>query len=259
MQNLEIAIIQSEIVWHNASQNRINFEEKINKIKSKIDLFVLPEMFSTGFSMTPQPVAETMCGQTVLWMQKIANKKQCAITGSVIIKEENKFYNRLLFVFPSGEIEYYDKSHLFFLTGEDKVYTKGKKKIIINYKGWKICPFICYDLRFPVYSRNVENYDILLYVSNWPKQRIVAWNSLLKARSIENMCYTIGVNRVGTDANNFEYNGHSGVYDCLGKKIVKIESNKEIEVKFSLDKKHLKAERKKLAFLNDRDFFEITE
>ncbi len=203
---MKIALIQSSLFWENPNANRNHFEEKINAIDEEVDLIVLPEMFSTGFTMNPSAVSETMQGETVLWLQSLAEAKNSAITGSLVIQENNNFYNRLLFVFPSGEIQFYDKRHLFTLAGEDKIYTSGKDKLIVEYKGWKICPLVCYDLRFPVFARNVEEYDVLIYVANWPESRITAWDALLKARAIENMSYTIGVNRVGKDNNNFEHN-----------------------------------------------------
>ena len=257
MDKLKVAFIQSDLAWENPKQNRINFSQKIDSIKESVDLIILPEMFSTGFTMNPESVAETMQGDTVKWMQELATKKQVAITGSVIISEDDKYYNRLLFVDPSGEFETYDKRHTFTLAGEDKVYTAGTEKLIVNYKGWKICPLICYDLRFPVWARNSENYDVLLYVANWPKPRINAWDILLKARAIENMCYCIGVNRVGLDSNNYEYSGNSAVYDVLGEKISNITSNKEETDIVVLDKNHIKTNREKLQFLNDRDKFNL--
>ncbi|MFI0492026.1 nitrilase-related carbon-nitrogen hydrolase, partial [Flavobacterium sp.] len=193
---MKIAIIQSPLSWENPTENRNYFEEKINAITEKVDLIVLPEMFTTGFTMNPSSVAETMQGETILWLQSLAKAKNSAITGSVVITENGNFYNRLVFVFPSGEIQFYDKRHLFTLAGEDKVYTSGNQKLIVEYLGWKICPLVCYDLRFPVFARNTEEYDVLLYVANWPKVRMNAWNILIKARSVENMCYTIGVNRI---------------------------------------------------------------
>ena len=174
---MKVALIQSLLVWENPQANRNNFEEKINAISEIVDLIVLPEMFTTGFTMNPIKVAETMQGKTILWLQSLAKAKNSAITGSLIIKENNNFYNRLVFVFPSGEMEFYDKRHLFTLAGEDKVYTSGKEKLIVEYLGWKICPLVCYDLRFPVFARNVEEYDALLYVANWPKPRINAWDA----------------------------------------------------------------------------------
>jgi predicted amidohydrolase len=257
MQYLKIAILQAELVWLNAEQNRLNFLSKINHIKENVDLIVLPEMFTTGFSMHPQEVAESMHGDTVKWMQRIATEKNTAIAGSVIIAEDDNYYNRFLFAHPSGALNYYNKKHLFTLAGEDKIYTSGKEKLIVNYKGWKICPLVCYDLRFPVWARNAEDYDALIYVANWPKPRITAWDTLLKARAIENMCYTIGVNRVGKDANKLAYSGHSAVYDCLGEKLSEIAPNKEGVAVVTLDKNQQDIVRNKLNFLNDKDLFEI--
>jgi predicted amidohydrolase len=257
MQNLKIAMLQADLVWQNTEQNRKNFSEKINQINEQVDLIILPEMFTTGFSMQPQKIGDTMHGETVVWMRKIASEKNAAIAGSAIIFANSKFYNRFLFVHPSGEINFYDKRHLFTLAGEDKVYESGKGKLIVHYKGWKICPLICYDLRFPVWARNEEDYDLLIYVANWPKIRIAAWDTLLKARSIENMCYTIGVNRVGVDANNYEYSGHSAAYDSLGEQVAETEENREETVVFTLDKDHISEIRNKLGFLNDRDSFKI--
>ncbi|MCF8322598.1 MAG: nitrilase family protein, partial [Flavobacterium sp.] len=188
---MKVALIQSSLVWENPIANRNYFEEKINAIAEKVDLIVLPEMFSTSFTMNPNSVAVTMKGETVQWLQSLAKNINAAITGSVIITENNNFFNRLLFVFPSGKIQFYDKRHLFSLAGEDIIYTAGKEKLIVDYLGWRICPLICYDLRFPVFSRNVEEYDLLIYVANWPKPRINAWDILLKARAVENMCYTV--------------------------------------------------------------------
>jgi predicted amidohydrolase len=254
---IKIALIQTELIWENAQKNRGNFSEKINQIKEQVNLILLPEMFSTGFTMHPQEVAETMQGETVKWMQKTAAEKKSAIAGSIVISEGEKYYNRFLFVHPSGEINFYDKRHLFTLAGEEKVYESGKEKLIVNYMGWKICPLVCYDLRFPVWARNAEAYDLLIYVANWPKIRIAAWDTLLKARAIENMCYTIGVNRVGLDANNYEYNGHSAVFNGLGEQFVETQPNQEETAVFTLDKNHISKIRNKLGFLNDRDTFEI--
>ena len=253
---MKVALIQSLLVWENPQANRNNFEEKINAISEIVDLIVLPEMFTTGFTMNPIKVAETMQGKTILWLQSLAKAKNSAITGSLIIKENNNFYNRLVFVFPSGEMEFYDKRHLFTLAGEDKVYTSGKEKLIVEYLGWKICPLVCYDLRFPVFARNVEEYDALLYVANWPKPRINAWDILLQARSVENMCYTIGVNRIGLDASNFEYVGHSQAVDFLGNYILEPRETEGVFI-VELNKEKLLDTRNKLGFLNDRDSFEL--
>jgi len=257
MQDLKIALIQTDVVWQNTEQNRIRFSEKINGILEEVDIVVLPEMFSTGFSMVPKNIAETMQGETVKWMKSLSSEKKTAICGSLIISEENNFYNRFIFVHPSGKIEYYNKRHLFSLAGEDKVYTQGNNKLIIDFKGWKICPLVCYDLRFPVWARNIEEYDVLMYVANWPKPRVAAWDTLLKGRSIENMCYTVGVNRVGKDANNLEYSGHSAAYDCLGEKLTQTNPNEECIEIVVLNKNHISEIRKQLNFLSDKDEFEI--
>lgn len=253
---MKIALIQSDLYWEDASENRKSFESKINQVDSDVDLVVLPEMFSTGFTMKAREVAETMQGETVLWLQSLAKQKNFAITGSLIIVEKEKYYNRMLFVFPSGEIQYYDKRHLFSLAGEDKCYTSGNKKVIVEYLGWKICLQVCYDLRFPVFARNVENYDLLLYVANWPKVRTNAWDTLLKARAIENLSYVVGVNRVGLDANNYEHIGHSQVIDFLGNFILDPQETEAVFV-VELDKKVLLETRKKFDFLSDKDIFEI--
>jgi len=259
---LKIAVVQSDLVWENPEQNRKLFSKKIKNIPivigtEEVDLIVLPEMFTTGFTMHAQQVAETMVGETVKWMKHEASTYNTAIVGSIIISEKNKYYNRLLFVEPSGKITIYNKRHTFTLVGEDKVYTAGTEKVIIDYKGWKICPLICYDLRFPVWARNTQDYDVLLYVANWPKPRVSAWDALLKARAIENMCYTIGVNRVGVDGVNSLYSGHSTVYDVLGKEMTAFIPNKEQTEIVTLEKRHVEAYRNKLKFLNDRDAFKI--
>ncbi|MFI1772968.1 amidohydrolase [Thalassobellus citreus] len=255
---LNIALVQSDLVWENPEQNRLNFSEKIKSISDSVDVIVLPEMFTSAFTMNASNVAETMHGDTVLWMQKEALKANAAIVGSLIISEENRFYNRLLFVEPSGKITHYNKRHTFTLAGEDKVFSAGDEKVIIDYKGWKICPLVCYDLRFPVWARNVEDYDVLLYVANWPRPRISAWDALLKARAIENMCYVIGVNRVGVDSINIEYSGHSAVYDVLGNIKTNFTPNTEQIELVTLEKRHVEAYRNKLKFLNDKDEFKLS-
>ncbi|MES2748134.1 MAG: amidohydrolase [Bacteroidota bacterium] len=254
---MKIALIQTSLSWENPSENRLFLQEKIAAISQYVDLIVLPEMFTSGFTMNPEKVAETMQGETISWLRELAKTKNCAITGSFVIQENRKYFNRLVFVFPSGEMQHYDKRHLFTLAGEDKVYTSGESKLIIDYKGFKICPLICYDLRFPVFSRNVENYDVLIYVANWPKTRVAAWDILLKARAVENMSYVIGVNRVGSDNNNLEYVGHSQAVDFLGNCIQEPQETEGVYI-VELDKDAMLETRSKLAFLNDKDAFEIT-
>ncbi|MNS04017.1 2-oxoglutaramate amidase [compost metagenome] len=255
---MKVALIQSSIVWENPKLNRKYYEETINGIVGSVDLIVLPEMFTTGFTMNPQLVSETMQGETVVWLQTLAKAKKSAITGSLIIEENGQFFNRLVFVFPSGEMQYYDKKHLFTLAGEDRIYSRGRKKNIIDYLGWKICPLVCYDLRFPVFSRNTEDYDLLLYVASWPKPRINAWDILIRARAVENMCYTIGVNRNGLDNNNFEYIGHSQVVDFLGNYVLEPQETEGVFM-VELSKEKMIETRNKLGFLNDRDSFELKD
>ncbi|QSB27624.1 nitrilase family protein [Flavobacterium sp. CLA17] len=253
---MKIALIQSDLYWEDTSKNRNNFESKINQLDSEVNLVVLPEMFSTGFTMNASEVAETMQGETVLWMQSLARQKKMAIAGSVIISEKEKYYNRMLFVFPNGQIQQYNKRHLFSLAGEDKYYEAGTQKVIVEYLDWKICLQICYDLRFPVFARNAENYDLLLYVANWPKVRTNAWDALLKARAIENLSYVVAVNRVGLDANEYEHIGHSQVIDFLGNPVLDPQENEGVFI-VEIDKKPMLETRKKLDFLSDRDQFEI--
>lgn len=255
-ENLKITIIQSELHWENAEANRTMFSEKIQLIEGETDLIILPEMFSTGFSMNAEKLAEPNDGKTLNWMISEAQKNNCAITGSVIISENDKFYNRLFFVFPDGKYEKYDKKHTFTLAKENEIYTAGTERLIVNYNGWKICPLVCYDLRFPVWARNTEEYDLLIFVANWPKVRTLAWDTLLRARAIENMAYCIGVNRVGFDGNDHEYIGHSAVYDVLGKEISTSVFDEFIET-IVLEKEHIESNRKKLQFLNDRDSFTL--
>lgn len=255
---MKISIIQAPLVWENPEANRQYFSEKINSIE-QTDLIVLPEMFSTGFTMNPERGAETMQGETITWMKALAQIKNCAVTGSIVVLENENYYNRLFFIFPTGDIVYYNKRHLFSLAGEDKVYTAGKEKTIVEYLGWKINLLICYDLRFPVFSRNVnEEYDVLIYVANWPTVRIEAWDILLKARAVENMSYVVGVNRIGKDNNDYDHCGHSQIVDFMGNYIAApVETESSVTV--TLDKEQLTDARKKFGFLNDSDSFNLTD
>ncbi len=257
MQDLTIALFQYDIAWENPSVNREKITLFIDGLPSETDLVILPEMFTTGFSLKPKGLAETMQGITVLWMQELAKKHQVAIVGSLIIIENKKYYNRLVFVHDSGRIESYDKRHAFTLAGEQKEYTKGTERRIVTYKGWRICPLICYDLRFPVWARNKEEYELLLYVANWPEARIKAWDALLKARAIENMAYTVGVNRVGVDANGHKYCGNSVVLDALGTVLKASEIHTEMGCIVTLSKERLDTARNRFGFLKDGDDFEF--
>ncbi|WP_272023728.1 nitrilase family protein [Olleya namhaensis] len=254
---LNVAIIQANLAWENPIQNRLNFTQKIEGLTSTVDLIVLPEMFTSGFTMSPHLVAETMDGATVQWMLTLAKQKTAAIVGSVVIEDSGQYYNRLVFVHPDGKIDSYNKRHTFTLAGEDKVYVKGDQVVIVDYKGFKIKPLVCYDLRFPVWARIQDNFDILLYVANWPTKRITAWDTLLQARAIENMCYCIGVNRVGLDANNYEYPGHSAAYNVLGNALTNLKPNIEGVTEVVLSKSHVDNTRNKLRFLEDKDVFSL--
>ena len=256
---LNISIIQPDIVWEDKEANLKQYEEYINGIKEKKEVVVLPEMFSTGFSMNPPTMAELPYGATVNWMQEQSKKHHCIITGSVIIEEEGNYYNRLLWVQPDGQIGHYDKRHLFGYADEDKHYTAGNKRLIVSVKGIKICLLVCYDLRFPVWARNKhEEYDVLLYVANWPARRAMAWETLLKARAIENMSYCIGVNRIGSDANDIEYNGGSVVFDPLGATVWQ-HFDDAICHTVTIDQQNVIDARAQFQFLNDADDFMITD
>ncbi len=259
--SLSITLIQTNLVWENIDANLVHLEEKINAIAGKTELIVLPEMFSTGFSMNPEKVAEPMEGKAVAWMKRIAIAKKVILTGSLAIKEEGKYFNRLIWMLPNGQYSYYDKRHLFAFAGEDGHYTAGNKRLIAQVKGWKINLQICFDLRFPVWARQQTNggeaeYDILLYVANWPKLRNHAWKTLLAARAIENQCYVVGVNRVGNDGNNIYHSGDSMVINPLGE-ILYTKANEEDIYTIVLEKEPLETIRKQIPFLKDADGFMI--
>ena len=256
MQDFSVTIIQSNLHWENISSNLEMFSQKIKAIASETNLIVLPEMFSTGFSMKPDLLGEDMDGKTIQWMKEMAFQTNAIITGSMIAKENGQFYNRLIWMRPDGEFKIYNKRHLFTLANEHMAYSPGKKKLIVEWKGWKICPLICYDLRFPVWSRNQEGYDLLIYVANWPKVRAHAWKSLLVARAIENQAYTIGVNRVGVDGNDLAYSGDSTILDFAGQTLFQ-ETEKEAIHTIIFSKTALNTFRSKRAFLPDQDKFEI--
>jgi predicted amidohydrolase len=253
-QNLNISLIQSNLFWEDLNKNLSHFEGVISKI-SDTDIILLPEMFNTAFCPKSTHLAETMEGETISWMKKISKNKNCAISGTLMIEENGKVYNRLLWISKEGDISTYDKSHLFSLVKENKSITKGEKRLIIEITDWKICPLICYDLRFPVFSRNNVDYDILIYLANWPIKRIDAWDTLLKARAIENQAYTIGVNRVGEDGNKVPFNGHSKVFDAFGKELLSATENKEEILQINLSLDDLKLKRRQMNFLQDRDEF----
>jgi omega-amidase len=225
MQHIKLALIQTELHWEGTDANLDHFSGKISEIPEAVDLIVLPEMFTTGFTMEPHGLAEKMDGRAIAWMARHASERSCVVTGSLVIEDGGRYYNRLIWMPPDGRLSFYDKVHLFSYAGEDKNYSRGDKRLIVSLKGWKIMPQICYDLRFPVWSRNrhVEgpdfDYDCLLNVANWPSSRSHAWRILLMARAIENMCYVVGVNRIGVDGRNIVYSGDSVVLDPLGESL----------------------------------------
>jgi omega-amidase len=262
MQNLYLAAIQTDLIWENKKANLLKFGELLKRIEQPCQLIILPEMFTTGFTMNAEKHAEEMeKGETFDWLWQVATVKNMAVMGSYIVKENGNFYNRLLCMFPSGKYVFYNKRHLFTMGNEHKHYTKGEEKVIFTINDWKICPQICYDLRFPVWSRNAlikgqAEYDALVYIASWPDKRIAAWDSLLKARAIENVCYTIGVNRIGMDGNETIHTGHSGAYNFLGETLWNAESTDCIE-KIVLNKKELENFRSKFPVLSDADNFGI--
>lgn len=262
MSSLTVSLIQTVLHWENKAANLGMLEEKIMSIKEKTELVILPEMFSTGFSMRPESMAETMDGETVQWMKKVSALKKVILTGSVIIVEDGQYYNRLVWMLPNGQYGVYDKRHLFAYAGEDQHYTAGAKRLIASVKGWKVNLLVCYDLRFPVWARQqpaagAPEYDLLVYVANWPERRNHAWKTLLQARAIENQSYVIGVNRVGDDGNGIYHSGDSMVIDAMGEVLYRKTSAEDIYT-ITLQKESLESVRQKLPFLEDADGFMIT-
>lgn len=262
MQSLAVSIIQSSLFWEDKSRNLAMLEQKIMAITEKTNLVVLPEMFSTGFSMKPAQMAETMEGETIAWMKRIAISKKIILTGSIIIEEDSQYFNRLIWMLPNGTMGYYDKRHLFAFAGEDQHYTAGKKRLITSVNGWRVHLQICYDLRFPVWARQQSSetpeYDLLIYVANWPERRNHAWKTLLTARAIENQCYVIGVNRVGEDGNQIAHSGDSMIIDPLGTVLFSKEKE-EVVHSVELTKESLNEIRSKFPFWKDADHFNILQ
>jgi omega-amidase len=265
MPSLTVTLIQADLAWEDKIANLRRFEEKINSVEEKMELVLLPEMFSTGFSMNPEKLAETMEGETVVWMKRVAAENHIVLVGSVIIEEEGKYYNRLIYMQPDGVYGCYDKRHLFAHGGEDACFAAGQKRLIASVKGWKINLLVCYDLRFPVWARQhpaaiQENdgaeYDVLVYVANWPEKRSRAWKTLLCARAIENQCYVVGLNRVGTDGNGVYHSGNSMVVDALGEVLYHKAADEDVFT-ITLHKEPLLETRARLPFLKDGDQFTI--
>lgn len=255
--SLKISLIQTDTIWESIEKNLERIEHKTEQLGRDTDLIILPELFSTGFTMEAAKIAESMDGSAVKWMIKKARSMDCLVMGSLVIKEKGFFYNRLVTAFPNGNLLHYDKRHLFSYAGEDKVFRAGHQRLTFSYKGFKICPLICYDLRFPVWSRNTEQIDLLIYVANWPDARMAAWDTLLKARAIENLCYVAAVNRVGLDNNELNYTGHSAVYDAMGNAVMNLKTGEEAMDAVSIETAHIQKVRSQFRFLEDRDEFDI--
>lgn len=256
MKDLSVALIQTSLFWEDKQANLDMFASKIADIKADADLIVLPEMFTTGFSMKAEEFAEEMGGESVNWLREQAQNATATIVGSIIIKEEDKYYNRLIWIRPDGTFEHYDKRHLFRLANEQDHYTPGAERKIVELNGWRINLNICYDLRFPVWSRNVNDYDILLNVANWPAKRSLPWKTLLRARAIENMCYSIGLNRVGNDGNDFYHSGDSAIIHPSGETIESCSDEEKI-ITSTLSMDELSKFRNRFQFYKDADDFTI--
>lgn len=261
MSSLTLTIIQTDLTWEDKAANLELLKDKIDAIEERTEIVVLPEMFTTGFTMQPELFAETMEGETVQWMKEIAATNKIIVTGSIIIQENGQYFNRLIWMLPNGQSGYYDKRHLFAYGQEDKHYTAGNKRLIASVKGWKINLQICYDLRFPVWSRQqsteTENeYDLLIYVANWPERRSHAWKTLLCARAIENQCYVAGVNRVGKDNKNVYHSGNSLVIDPLGQVLYHMADDEDVFT-ITLQKEDVDKARAQFPFWKDADEFTI--
>ncbi len=259
MDHLIITTIQTNLYWQDINKNLVHFDEKVDAIKEHTDIIVLPEMFTTGFTMNPKVFAEEHGGKGLQWMQQKSKEKNCVLVGSISIKDGEKFYNRLYWVMPDGTYQFYDKRHLFQMGKEDLYYTAGSKKFVVEYKGWKICPLICYDLRFPVWSRNTKEntYDVLIYVANWPEVRSYPWKQLLIARAIENQSYVVGVNRIGQDGNAITHSGNSCMLNPRGEIISKTKAHEDVSETVSLSFTYLEEFRKVFPVMLDGDEFEV--
>lgn len=257
MDNLKITTYQGYLFWENVDKNLQNITLRLSGIRTKTDLIILPEMFNTGFTMNAEKLAEPMEGKTMQWMQATAQKFDCVITGSLAIEENGRYYNRLIWMRADGSYAHYDKRHLFAMGKEHEVYTPGTQKLFVELNGWTICPMICYDLRFPVWMRNVgERYDLMLVVANWPEKRSLHWRTLIAARAIENQAYVIGVNRVGHDGNELYYSGDSSCIDPGGN-VVYYKRDEEDVYTFSISAEELEKTRRYMPFLRDADSFKL--
>ena len=254
--HLRVTLVQTELQWQDPAGNRHRLAAHFRGLLGHTDLVVLPEMFSTGFSMDAAALAEDMDGPTVGWMREEAAALGCVVTGSLIVREEGHCRNRLVWARPDGTVEHYDKRHLFRVAGEQDHYAAGTRRLVVDLKGWRVCPMICYDLRFPVWSRNRDDYDLLLYVANWPQRRAHAWSTLLRARAIENLSYVVGVNRIGKDGNGASYSGDSVALDYLGQPLSSEGGGDRVETAV-LDLESLQSYRASFPAHLDADRFEL--
>ena len=254
--HLRVTLVQTELAWQDPAVNRRNLAAHFRGLVGHTDLVVLPEMFSTGFSMDAEALAEGMDGPTIGWMREEAAALGCVVTGSLIVRDAGRCFNRLVWARPDGSLEHYDKRHLFRMANEQQHYAAGDRRLVVEVKGWRVCPLVCYDLRFPVWSRGRDDYDVLLYVANWPQRRAHAWSTLLRARAIENLCYVVGVNRVGKDGNGATYGGDSVALDFLGQPLSSEGGGDRVETAV-LDLESLRAYRQSFPAQLDADRFEL--
>jgi len=256
--HLRVTLVQSELAWQDPAANRHRLAAHFRGLAGHTDLVVLPEMFSTGFSMAAAELAEDMHGPTIDWMREEAAALGCGIAGSLIVRDAGRCYNRFVWARPDGSLAHYDKRHLFRLAGEQEHYAPGAGRLVVDLKGWRVCPLVCYDLRFPVWSRNRGDYDLLLYVANWPQRRALAWSALLRARAIENQSYVVGVNRIGKDGNGTSYAGDSVALDFLGQPLSSEGGGDRVETAV-LDLESLRAYRDSFPVHLDADRFELAD
>lgn len=256
MSTLAVTIVQQDIVWHDSKANLALLSRELDALESPVDLIVLPEMFTTGFSMDAETLAESIDGPSVNWLRARALETGAAICGSLIIRDAGRYYNRFIFMRPDGTYESYDKRHLFRLAREHRHYSSGNKRVVFEYRGFRICPQVCYDLRFPVWSRSLDDYDLLIYVANWPAARHLAWRTLIRARAIENQAYAVAVNRAGTDGNEIAYLGGSAVVDFLGQDLCELDTCRGTAT-VTLEKEPLQQFRKRYPFHDDADPFQL--
>lgn len=255
---MKITIVQTDIVWENKKENLRVLRRKLTTLCGTTEIVVLPEMFSTGFSMNSKELAEPLSGETITTLKQWAKEFNIAISGSYIASDSDRYFNRAFFLTPEGEEHYYDKRHLFRMGQEPQHFSAGNERLIIHYHDWNICLLVCYDLRFPVWSRNVNNeYDLLIYVASWPIPRRDVWDTLLKARAMENMCYVCGVNRIGTDGHQLSYNGGSIVYSPKGETLISVPDNQEDLLTTTLDLSALRSFRDKFPVWKDADTFTL--